>query len=103
MIGSRNYQLGIRETIGDLSKRFNEDLRPLVCSPLSKSQNAMLWIASLADVRKLWRGREDSVLSQMDVLATVIFQQQLAVRRQQHSHRSGKQDQFGRDRSAEPI
>src|SRR5690349_14525327 len=68
-----NYQLCVRETVGDLRKSLDQNFWPLICSPFAKSENPVLGIASLANVRKLRRGGKDSVFAEMYVFAAVIF------------------------------
>ena len=79
MIGTRDHQLRIGETLRDLRKGLNENFRTLVSPPLAERENAMLGIAAPADVGKLRSSREDAMFPQMHIFAAILLEQHLAV------------------------
>ena len=79
----------------EFTECFNERFQTLVRSPFSKSQNALPGIRSSGEIREFGMLRQDSVGPEMNVTATVFFQEDVAIGRHQHGHRIGQQQHFG--------
>ena len=103
MVRACNHDLRIGKPIGDLREGFNQNFWTLISSPLSKCQNSMLRIPTLANVRKFGRSGKNAMLPQMDVLAAVGLQQHLPIRRQQYRQRSREQHQLRRNRAKQLV
>jgi hypothetical protein len=81
MVAAGDDQLGARQSVRNKLERFEQQFKPLVCSPLAESQNAMLWISA---PRKIWVfgfPRENAVRTQVNIVAPVFFVKNLAVAR----------------------
>jgi hypothetical protein len=67
-------------------KRLDHQLQALVGSPFAESQNAMLGIAPPGEVWILRLSREDSVRAKMNVIATILFVEDLAITGHEHGN-----------------
>jgi hypothetical protein len=67
-------------------KRLDHQLQALVGSPFAESQNAMLGIAPPGEVWILRLSREDSVRAKMNIIATILFVEDLAIPGHEHGN-----------------
>jgi len=65
-------------------ERLDHEFEALVSSPLAKGQDAMRRRAPTREVRKLWPPGQQSVSSQVDIVATIFVVQNFAISGHQH-------------------
>jgi hypothetical protein len=99
MVSSADHQPGLGQSFRNVAKSVDHQLQALVCSPLPEGQNAVLRIATPGQIRILRFSGENAMRTQMNVVATVFFMQDLAISRHEHGNRVGHQEQLGGDRS----
>jgi hypothetical protein len=103
MISPADYELGIRQRFTHNRERFNHQFKPLVRSPLSECQNAVLGIAPPGKVGVFRPSRQHSVRSQMHVGAAIFFVQNLPIARHEHRDRIREQKHARGHRSGHPV
>ncbi len=74
------------ERVGDVLKGFDHQLQALVRAPFAESQNAVLGISPPRKVWILGLSRKDSVRTKMNVIATVLLVENLAIPRHQYGN-----------------
>jgi hypothetical protein len=84
MISPADYELCVRQRVVDNPERLDHQLEPLVRSPFSKCQNAVLRIAPPGKVGILRSPRQHTVRSQMNISAAIFFVQNLPITRHEH-------------------
>jgi hypothetical protein len=84
MISAPNHQSGFRHPLREDIECFNHQLQPLIGAPLSKSENAVLWVATAREVGKLWAPGQDSVRPKVDIIASVFVVEDFSIPRHEN-------------------
>jgi hypothetical protein len=84
MIATGNYQLRIRQGFYNDVECLDHEFEPLVSSPFSESQDAMLGIAAPGKIRILRSARQHAMGSHVNILAAVFFVKDFAIARHQN-------------------
>jgi hypothetical protein len=103
MVSSADHQPGIGQSLGNIAKGFDHQFQPLVRSPLPEGQNAVLRIAASGKIRILRFSGKNAMRTQVHVVATIFFMQDLAISR--HEHRNGirQKKHLGGDGSRQTV
>jgi hypothetical protein len=102
MVCSRNHQLGVRKLRAHQTEGFDHQFEALVGSPFPEGENAM-WMPAPRQVRILRPVREDSVGSDVHVIAPIFVGKDFAISGHQHRDRVRQQQHTGRDRARHPV
>lgn len=84
-------------------KGLDHQLQTLVGSPFSKSQNAMLGIATPGHIRELRLAGKNSVGTEMHIIAAVFFMQNFSISRHEHGNGVGEKKHARSHGSGQPI
>ena len=79
MIASSDDQASLRNTPLNLVEGLDQQLQPLVSSPLAERQNAMLRVAAPLKAGQFRTCRKNAVRAEMHVVAVVLFNQRTAI------------------------
>ena len=91
MVPAGNHQLGIRQGLSYNLERVEQKFEPLVGSPLTKRQDAMLRISPPGKIGVFGSPSQDAVRPQMNVVTAIFFIKNLAVSRHQNGNRIREQ------------
>jgi hypothetical protein len=103
MVASSNDKFCIGQTLSDNFKSLNHQFEPLVGSPFSKSKNAVLRIAAPRKVGILGPGGQNTVRTEMHIIAPIFILQNLQIPWHQHRHRIRQQKHSGGNGSCQAI
>jgi hypothetical protein len=84
VISPPDHKLCIRQCVVHNRERLDHQFKPLIRSPLSECQNAMLRITAPRKVGILRPPRQHSVRTQMNISAAIFFVQNLSITRHEH-------------------
>jgi hypothetical protein len=87
VVAAANNQSGVWQFLRHNLESLDHKFKPLVRSPFSEGQDAMLRITAAREIRVFRSGRQDAVRTQVNITATVFFVQDLAISGHQHGHR----------------
>jgi len=87
MVSAGDDQARIRHLFFEDVESREHQLQPLVGSPFSESENAMLGSAAEAEVGELGTPRQNAMRAQMHIIAAVLLEQDLAVAGHQNRNR----------------
>lgn len=103
MVPSAHDEPCVWQFLSHSFESLDHELKPLVCSPFSKCENAVLRIASPGKIRVFRSGRENAVRAQVDIVAPIFFVQDLAISRHKNRDRIRQKKHSGRDCSSQTI
>ena len=86
MVAPANNQFGVWQFLCHDLESLDHEFKPLICSPFSEGQDAVLWITAAREIRVFRSGRQDTVRTQVNIIAAVFFVQDLAISRHQYGH-----------------
>lgn len=95
MVTSSNHKIRVGQLRGDDLEGLDHQFEPLVSSPFSKGQDAMIRLAALGEIRILRPLRQDSVRADVNVVTAIFFAEDLAIPRHQNRDRVSEQKNLG--------
>lgn len=84
MVATSDYEPRFWYFFRKAIKGIDHELETLVGSPFSKGKDSVYRSPAHREVGKFWTTSENSVRTEMDVIATILVVQDLAISRHQH-------------------
>jgi hypothetical protein len=103
MIAAANHQSGMGQCFRYPLKGFNHQFQPLVGSPFSKSQNAMLGISTPGKIGELGFAGENAMRTEMHIVAAIFFMQNVAISGHQYGYGICQEKHSSRKRAGNAI
>src|SRR5215469_12823970 len=103
MIAPGYYEFGLGQFGHEQIKSLDHEFQALVRSPLSKSQNPESRGATTREIRQFGTPSQQSVGTEMDVVAAVLVIQNLAIAGHKYGDRIGEQQHPGGYRTSEAV
>jgi hypothetical protein len=103
MISPADYELGVRQRFTHDRECLDHQLKPLVRSPFSKCQNAVLGITAPGKIGILRAPCQHPMRSEVNIGSAIFFVQDLAVARHEHRNRIREQEHARGHRSGQSV
>jgi hypothetical protein len=103
VIAPANNQSGVWQFLRHDLEGLDHKFKPLIRSPFSEGQDAMLRITAAREIGVFRSGRQDAVRTQVNIIAAVFFVQDLAISGHQHRHRIRQEKHPGGQGASQTI